>query len=50
MREIGIETMSNGGGHCGAAGLTGIGDVEAMLSICMGKTIDILRDKKSIDS
>ncbi len=38
--------MSDGGGHGGAAGLTGIGDAEAMLNICMSKTMDTFREIK----
>jgi nanoRNase/pAp phosphatase (c-di-AMP/oligoRNAs hydrolase) len=33
--DIGKENGCEGGGHNGAAGLTGSGDVEAMLNICM---------------
>ena len=46
MSGIGEETMSDGGGHGGAAGLTGIGDTEAMLNICMSRTMDVFRDIK----
>ncbi|UCE37650.1 MAG: DHH family phosphoesterase [Thermoplasmata archaeon] len=35
MDEIGKENGCDGGGHDGAAGLAGIGDVEAMLNICI---------------
>jgi nanoRNase/pAp phosphatase (c-di-AMP/oligoRNAs hydrolase) len=49
MKGIGTETMSDGGGHCGAAGLSGTGDVEAMLFICMKRTMEIFRDFKSED-
>ncbi len=35
MAEIGGENGCEGGGHDGAAGLTGQGDVEAMLNICI---------------
>lgn len=44
MSRVGGETMCDGGGHGGAAGLSGIGDVEAMLMICMENTKDVLRD------
>ncbi|UCG70149.1 MAG: DHH family phosphoesterase [Thermoplasmata archaeon] len=37
MADIGKEMGCNGGGHDGAAGLTGQGDVEAMLNICMSR-------------
>ena len=43
MRNIGEETVSDGGGHGGAAGLSGIGDVEAILHICMQRTMDEFR-------
>ena len=46
MSGIGEETMSDGGGHGGAAGLTGMGDTEAMLNICMSRTMDVFRDIK----
>jgi nanoRNase/pAp phosphatase (c-di-AMP/oligoRNAs hydrolase) len=35
LADIGKELGCNGGGHDGAAGLTGEGDVEAILNICM---------------
>lgn len=38
MADIGKENGCDGGGHDGAAGLTGIGDVEAVLNICMERT------------
>jgi len=40
---IGAETETDGGGHGGAAGISGIGDVEAMLHICVQKTMDEFR-------
>ena len=46
MSGIGRETMADGGGHGGAAGLTGIGDTEAMLNICMSRTMEVFRDIK----
>ena len=46
MSGVGEETMTDGGGHGGAAGLTGIGDVEAMLNICMSRTMEVFRDIK----
>ena len=49
MKGIGTETMCDGGGHGGAAGLSGNGDVEAMLFICMKRTMEIFRDLKSED-
>lgn len=50
MSGIGQETMSDGGGHGGAAGLTGIGDTEAMLNICMSRTMDVFREIKRRES
>lgn len=51
LKGIGEETISDGGGHGGAAGLSGEGDVEAMLHICMHRTMDEFRKmKKSGDS
>lgn len=44
MTHVGKETMSDGGGHGGAAGISGIGDVEAMLMICMENAMDAMRD------
>ncbi len=38
MADIGKENGCDGGGHDGAAGLSGIGDVEAMLNICADRT------------
>ena len=49
MKGIGTETMTDGGGHGGAAGLSGIGDVVAMLFICMKRTMEIFREIKSKD-
>jgi len=40
---IGGETDTDGGGHGGAAGISGIGDVEAMLHICVQRTMDEFR-------
>lgn len=44
MARVSGETMSDGGGHGGAAGINGTGDVEAMLMICMENTMDVMRD------
>ena len=49
MKGIGTETMSDGGGHSGAAGLSGTGDVESMLFICMKRTMEIFRELKTED-
>jgi nanoRNase/pAp phosphatase (c-di-AMP/oligoRNAs hydrolase) len=43
LGDVGAETSGDGGGHGGAAGLAGVGDVEAMLNICMSRTMDFLR-------
>lgn len=45
MANIGKENGCNGGGHDGAAGLNGEGDLEAMLNICISQTKDILEGK-----
>lgn len=49
MSGIGKETTADGGGHGGAAGLSGIGDTEAMLHICMSRTMDVFREIKRRD-
>jgi nanoRNase/pAp phosphatase (c-di-AMP/oligoRNAs hydrolase) len=41
------ETDTDGGGHGGAAGISGIGDVEAMLHMCMQRTMDEFRKIKN---
>ena len=46
LKNIGEETITDGGGHGGAAGLSGEGDVEAMLHICMHRTMDEFRKVK----
>ncbi|MDR2865794.1 MAG: DHH family phosphoesterase [Methanomassiliicoccaceae archaeon] len=46
MKDIGRETVTDGGGHSGAAGLSGTGDVEAMLHICMQRTMNEFRKMK----
>ncbi len=43
LDEVGGETSNSGGGHAGAAGLTGVGDVEAVLNMCMKRTMDLFR-------
>ncbi|MBR7153570.1 MAG: DHH family phosphoesterase [Candidatus Methanomethylophilaceae archaeon] len=50
LRGIGMETGNDGGGHNGAAGLSGIGDVEAMLFLSMQKTMDVMREIKARES
>ena len=44
MGSISEETKTDGGGHGGAAGMSGTGDIEAMLHICMMKTMDGFRE------
>jgi len=46
MDIISNETENDGGGHEGAAGMTGTGDVEAMLNICLMRTMDVFRKIK----
>ena len=51
VKDIGEETVTDGGGHDGAAGLSGVGDIEAMLHICMQRTMEEFRKiKKSRES
>ncbi|MFA6870029.1 MAG: DHH family phosphoesterase [Methanomethylophilus sp.] len=47
MGELSQETATDGGGHGGAAGMTGTGDTEAMLHMCMEKTMDAFRKIKA---
>ncbi|OPY31482.1 MAG: DHH family protein [Methanomassiliicoccales archaeon PtaU1.Bin124] len=50
LEDIGRDTSCEGGGHPGAAGMTGVGDAEAIANMCMSKAMDFLRglnaDKK----
>ena len=53
MKGLGSETGSDGGGHSGAAGISGIGDPEAMLSMCMSRAMDFfrsIRDRQRISA
>ena len=43
MKSLGDEIDGDGGGHGGAAGISGTGDVEAILHICMQRTMDEFR-------
>lgn len=43
LEELGRDTSTEGGGHPGAAGLTGVGDAEAIANICMQRAMDFLR-------
>lgn len=47
LGNVGSETTNGGGGHPGAAGITGTGDVEAMLNICADNATKILRELDS---
>lgn len=44
---VGSETSNGGGGHPGAAGISGVGDVEAMLNICAENAMRLLKDLDS---
>ncbi|MBI0583599.1 MAG: DHH family phosphoesterase [Methanomassiliicoccus sp.] len=46
LDQVGGETSNSGGGHAGAAGLTGVGDVEAVLNMCMARTMDFFREQR----
>jgi phosphoesterase RecJ-like protein len=46
LEDIGTETSNDGGGHGGAAGLAGVGDVEAILNICLRRVMDFLKEKR----
>jgi bifunctional oligoribonuclease and PAP phosphatase NrnA len=46
LEDVGVETSNDGGGHGGAAGLAGVGDVEAILNICLCRVMDFLREKR----
>lgn len=43
LGSVGSETTNGGGGHPGAAGITGVGDVEAILNICAENALKVLR-------
>jgi len=47
MNGVGLETSNGGGGHPGAAGITGTGDVEAILNMLAEETV---RSIKRLDS
>ena len=46
MNSISLECGGQGGGHDGAAGISGTGDVEAMLNICVHNSMAILKGKE----
>ncbi|MDR3283137.1 MAG: DHH family phosphoesterase [Candidatus Methanoplasma sp.] len=43
LGELSGETCTEGGGHGGAAGLSGVGDAEAMVHMCMMRTMEEFR-------
>ena len=43
LGSVGSETTNGGGGHPGAAGITGVGDVEALLNICAENAMKVLK-------
>ncbi len=45
MSKVGVETGNQGGGHDGAAGLNGKGNVDKVLSICTKRMGDLLKEK-----
>ncbi|MGI5964421.1 MAG: DHH family phosphoesterase [Candidatus Methanomethylophilaceae archaeon] len=47
LKDVGSDTNCNGGGHTGAAGISGTGDAEAMLNMCVSRTMDEFRRIKS---
>ena len=47
LGQLSKETFTDGGGHGGAAGMTGTGDAEAMVHMCMMKTMDEFRKIKA---
>jgi phosphoesterase RecJ-like protein len=49
LGAVGSETTNGGGGHPGAAGITGVGDVEAILNICVDNTVKVLSRISSRD-
>jgi len=47
LGSVGAETTNGGGGHPGAAGITGVGDVEAILNISAENAMKFLRQMTS---
>lgn len=47
LGRLGKEISSDGGGHSGAAGLSGVGDADAVLHMCMDVTMDEFRKIKA---
>lgn len=50
LGDVGSETTNGGGGHPGAAGITGTGDVEAILNMCVDNSLRVLRHINSASS
>ncbi|MCQ2053114.1 MAG: DHH family phosphoesterase [archaeon] len=48
LKDLSFETATDGGGHEGAAGLSGVGDAESILHICMMKTMEEFRKIKKM--
>jgi len=46
LSELGAETFTEGGGHAAAAGVSGVGDAEAMIHMAVEKTKEWLRGRK----
>jgi nanoRNase/pAp phosphatase (c-di-AMP/oligoRNAs hydrolase) len=44
LKTVGTDTDCDGGGHLGAAGLSGTGDVEALLGMCVTQVMDVFRN------
>jgi nanoRNase/pAp phosphatase (c-di-AMP/oligoRNAs hydrolase) len=49
MNSLGKDTMTEGGGHSGAAGVSGTGDAEAMLFLCSKKVMEAFRQFRAED-
>lgn len=49
LGDVGSETTNGGGGHPGAAGITGVGDVEAILNMCVDNALKVLNRVSSGD-
>ena len=47
LNGVGSETSNGGGGHPGAAGISGVGDVEAMLNISAENAMKLLKELES---
>lgn len=47
LGDVGSETSNDGGGHGGAAGLVGVGDVEAILNICLQRALEFIKQHQN---